>query len=119
MADVAHGELSYLQLPARDTAVSARFYTEVFHWTFVPDYPNSFDTPGGLIGALDTDLAPVTAGGPVLWLYVADIHDALREVVEHGGRIVDDVSTDGPRHQATFADPAGNVLGAWQQATPS
>src|SRR6202034_1795323 len=55
------GQVSYIEIPARDIAESATFYSEVFGWTFVPDYPGSFDTPSGLIGALQTDL-PVTCG---------------------------------------------------------
>jgi uncharacterized protein len=112
--EVKHGEVSYLQIPARDIAESARFYGEVFGWTFVSDYPGSFDTPSGLIGSLQTDLPVASAGGTVLWLFVTDIHQALQHITKLGGRIVEDVTEEGPRLQATFGDPAGNVLGAWQ-----
>jgi hypothetical protein len=111
---VTHGQISYLQLPSRDVAESAKFYAEVFGWKFVPDYPDSFDAPGGLIGALHTDHSPASLGGPVLWLFVDDINKALGLIPSLGGRIVDPLNSDGPRLQATFEDPAGNVMGVWQ-----
>ncbi len=114
---VKHGQLSYLQLPALDVAESAKFYAEVFRWEFVPEYPGGFDASGGLIGALHTDHSPATSGGPTLWLFVEDIDETLGLITSHGGRIVAAVSSEGPRLQATFADPAGNVLGVWQQRT--
>ena len=36
LAGLAHGQLCYLQIPARDVAVSARFYARVFGWTVDP-----------------------------------------------------------------------------------
>jgi uncharacterized protein len=104
-----------MQLPALDLAESARFYTDVFRWAFVPEYPGSLDSPGGLIGALHTDHSVAISGGPVLWPLVDDISETLRLIPSSGGRIVAPVSAEGPRLQATFADPAGNVLGVWQE----
>jgi uncharacterized protein len=116
---VKHGQISYVQLPALDLAESTTFYTDVFRWAFVLDYPGSFDSPGGLIGALHTDHPVATSGGPVLWLFVDDINQTLRLISSSGGRTVAPVSVEGPRLQATFADPAGNVLGVWQENTAS
>lgn len=110
---VKHGQLSYLQLPARDVETSARFYTEVFGWSFNPGYPSAFDS-AGLHGALHLDVTPAEAGGPILWLFAEDIRLAISRIEEHGGRVVDNVTEDDGRLQAIFADPAGNVLGVWQ-----
>lgn len=113
---VVHGQLSYLEVPARDVGESARFYTELFGWSFVPGYPGSFDAPGGLIGSLQSAYAPAAERGPRLWLFVADIAETLRRAPEVGGRVVEGVSSDGPRLLATVADPSGNHLGVWQLA---
>jgi uncharacterized protein len=114
MTDAKHGELSYLEIPAKDIAASAAFYTEIFAWSFVPEWPGSFDSPGGLIGALDTDTTVATDGGPVLWLFVTDVEDTLRRAPDAGGRIVLGAKVEGPRLVAKVADPAGNVIGVWQ-----
>ena len=61
MSGPKNGELSYLQLPAKDVDESATFYREVFGWTFNPSFPPSFDA-AGLHGMLDTALEPAAAG---------------------------------------------------------
>ncbi len=43
-------------------------------------------------------------------------------VVAHGGQIVQPIGADAPEITARFADPAGNVVGLYQEpsdATPS
>jgi hypothetical protein len=116
MADAEHGQLSYLEIPAKDIAASAAFYTEIFGWSFVPEWPGSFDSPGGLIGALDTGASVATEGGPVLWLFVRDVEDTLRRAPDAGGRVVLGTAAEGPRLVAKVADPSGNVIGVWQNS---
>jgi predicted enzyme related to lactoylglutathione lyase len=69
-------------------------------------------------GALHTDVAVAPTGGPVLWLFVNDIQDSLRRIGDLGGRVLQGVESEGPWLQASVADPAGNVVGVWQN-TPS
>jgi predicted enzyme related to lactoylglutathione lyase len=57
VAGVNNGEVSYLQLPALDVKASAMFYTEVFSWSFVPD----FDVwPGRTFSSRPTGVAGVS-----------------------------------------------------------
>lgn len=118
MADAEHGELSYLEIPAKDIATSAAFYTDILGWSFVPEWPGSFDSPGGLIGALVTSTSVASDGGPVLWLFVRDIEDTLRRVPDAGGRIVLGTAAEGPRLLAKVADPAGNVIASGRTLPP-
>jgi predicted enzyme related to lactoylglutathione lyase len=111
----AHGQLAYLQLPALDVRQSAAFYAAIFGWHVEADHP-SFDGPG-LFGQWITDRLAAPTTGPVLWLQVERIDDALKLVEANGGQVVEQPFPDGTeRWLATIRDPAGNVLGLVQNA---
>lgn len=109
-----HGQLSYVQIPADDPQVSARFYSRVFGWAIERDHP-SFESPGNVLGQWVTDRPPAYDAGPLLWITVDRIDDALREITAAGGQILGGPTADGRRWIATFRDPAGNVMGVVQE----
>lgn len=109
---LAHGQLCYLQIPALDVTISARFYETVFGWQVEPPQ-SGFEAPG-LIGQWITDRPPSTEGGPVAWILVDDIHHTVQQAESAGGQPRDAVTPDGPRSLATFTDPAGNLIGIVQ-----
>jgi predicted enzyme related to lactoylglutathione lyase len=112
-----HGKVSYMQIPAIDTERSAAFYAEVFGWRVGGDRNHrSFDDASGeLIGAWVTGRAISSDPGILPYIYVVDI-DEIRERIEaHSGRVVRAPYPEGDLWVATFSDPAGNVLGVWQQ----
>jgi len=51
----------------------------------------------------------------MIYVMVADADAAIRAVIEAGGEIVVPVDPAGEEKFATFRDPAGNVLGIYQQ----
>jgi predicted enzyme related to lactoylglutathione lyase len=51
--------------------------------------------------------------------YVADVEDTLDAVTAHGGQVVTPPYPEGTLRVALFADPAGNVLGIWQETSDS
>jgi predicted enzyme related to lactoylglutathione lyase len=51
--------------------------------------------------------------------YVADVEDTLDAVTAHGGQVVTPPYPEGTLRMALFADPAGNVLGIWQETSDS
>ncbi|HUY71234.1 MAG TPA: VOC family protein [Gaiellaceae bacterium] len=109
----AHGQLSYLQLPAADLARSAAFYESVFGWQAEPLHPR-FEAPG-LFGQWVEDRPSAPDAGPLLWLHVDDIDAALELVSERGGEVLDKPIPDGPtRMLATVRDPGGNRIGLVQ-----
>ncbi len=117
LAGLAHGQLCYLQIPARDIAVSARFYARVFGWTVDPPGAG-FEAPA-LIGEWTTERAPAPDAGPLGWLMVRDLEETLAEAVRAGARVRQEPTPDGPRRLASFLDPAGNLVGIVQHAGPA
>ena len=103
-----HGQVCYLQIPARDVDESAAFYATVFGWQVEP--PAGFSSPG-LIGQWVEATEPAT-GGTLLWLHVDSIETALELATAAGGELVQAPSADGPyRLLARVRDPAGNTVG--------
>jgi predicted enzyme related to lactoylglutathione lyase len=116
------GGLSYLHIPAVDPKQSAVFYERVFGWTVDghdTDRPSFRDGPGHVAGAWVTNKEPSRTACLLPYIYV-DTIDLTSELVQaHGGEIVESSSPEGNLLVATFRDPAGNLLGLWQEiATP-
>ena len=109
---LTHGQLCYLQIPARDITTSARFYERVFGWRVAPP-ESGFEAPA-LIGQWITDRRPSLDAGPVAWIGVEDIGRTLEAAEQAGARLRDGPSADGPRLLASFVDPAGNLVGIAQ-----
>jgi predicted enzyme related to lactoylglutathione lyase len=111
-----HGQVGYLQLPARDVAASVAFYSAVFGWAGEVEY-GSFSAPG-LIGQWSTELAVASGAGPILWIAVEDLWKALGEVAANGGVVHAPPSQDqGARWLVEVDDPAGNRIGLVAEAT--
>jgi uncharacterized protein len=113
------GGLSYLRIPAPDPKRAAAFYESVFGWTVDTDRANpSFqDGSGHVIGHFMPDL-PVAGGAGVRpYVYVDSVRETLDRAVAHGGEIATEPYPEGNLTVATFRDPAGNEIGAWQQGS--
>jgi predicted enzyme related to lactoylglutathione lyase len=105
-----HGQIDYVQLPARDIAQSATFYEKVFGWS-VDATGGSFEAPG-VIGQLTTEQTPAAAGGPVLWISADSLYNALQGVLANGGTVHGRPQLDGgERWLVEIDDPAGNRIG--------
>jgi predicted enzyme related to lactoylglutathione lyase len=109
--------ISYLHIPATDPQGSARFYAAVFGWSIRdhPEHPSFTDGSGHVIGAFVTDRPAAPEAGVLPYIYVTSVDDALSQVTEHGGSVAMAPYPEGDLWVATFRDPAGNVLGVWQQ----
>jgi predicted enzyme related to lactoylglutathione lyase len=116
------GKICYLEIPATDIAASARFYETVFGWrTRVRgDGERAFDdTTGAVSGSWVLGRTPSPDGDRGLLAYImADsIDSTLQKIVAAGGQVATPrtaLSHPGEAF-ATFLDPAGNVLGLYQQ----
>jgi predicted enzyme related to lactoylglutathione lyase len=105
-----HGQVCYLQLPSSDTRRAAGFYANVFGWD-VDSHAPDFTSPG-LIGQWATDRAPARDAGPLFWIHVDDLAEALRLAQVNGGEVVLPPTPDGTeRTLATVTDPDGNLIG--------
>jgi hypothetical protein len=114
---LANGKICYLELPAVDAAVSAKFYREVFGWTVHGrgDGATAFDdTTGEVSGAFVTGRK---AGPPGMlpYIMVDSVATACQAVEQHGGTIVQPIDADHPVITARFRDPGGNVIGLYQE----
>jgi predicted enzyme related to lactoylglutathione lyase len=113
-----HGRLSYIQIPAVNVRDSARFYAGVFGWQIRgggDDHLSFTDATGDMIGAWVTGRAPSREPGVLPYIYVHGIDAMLERVQAGGGEIVKPACPEGDLWVATFRDPAGNVVGVWQQ----
>jgi hypothetical protein len=113
------GGISYLGMPAQDTAASAAFYRAVFGWEIRGDSDRlSFsDGTGHVIGHWRTDLAVTGEAGIRPYIYVSRLDEVLRTAAEQGAEIVTPPYPEGSLTIATLRDPAGNVIGIWQDGT--
>ena len=58
---------------------------------------------------------PSTDPGLLIYIMVDSVAAAVDAVIANGVRIVQAIGMDSPEITARFSDPAGNVLGLYQQ----
>jgi predicted enzyme related to lactoylglutathione lyase len=109
--------VSYLRIPAPDPQVAAAFYAAVFGWEVRTDRddPGFSDGSGHVIGHFSRDHEVAGPAGIRPYVYVDDVAATIERVEAHGGALVDAPYAEGDLTVATFRDPAGNVVGIWQQ----
>jgi uncharacterized protein len=113
-----HGGLSYLEIPAVDPRRSAEFYQKVLGWNlhaYDTDDPRFSDATGHLIGRWETGRVISREPGLLPYIYVDHIDDVVARVAPCGGEVVKAPYSEGDLWVATVRDPAGNVIGLWQQ----
>jgi len=117
---LATGKICYIELPAVDIARSADFYGGVFGWNIRrrDDGSTAFDdTVGEVSGSWVLGRPPASAPGLMVYIMVDDVAATLDKIVEDGGKIVQPIGADAPEITARFSDPAGNVIGLYEERT--
>ena len=115
---IANGKICYIQIPATDIAVSAAFYKQVFGWNVRQrgDGVTAFDdTTGQVSGSWVLGRPPATEPGFLIYIMVDSVAATMKSIVAAGGMIVQPIGGDAPEITARFRDPAGNVLGLYQE----
>ncbi|PYS43004.1 MAG: glyoxalase [Acidobacteria bacterium] len=115
---LSHGKICYLEIPAIDINTSASFYKEVFGWKTRTrgDGAVAFDDGVGEVsGTWVLGRKPSTEVGLLISIMVDSVAATVEAVVAHGGKIVQPIGGDAPEITARFTDPAGNVLGLYQE----
>ena len=113
-----NGKICYIEMPATDVARSADFYKRVFGWNIRKrgDGRTSFDdTLGEVSGAWILGRPPASEPGLLLYVMVDSVAATVDAIVANGGEIVQPIGADAPEITARFRDPAGNVIGLYQQ----
>jgi hypothetical protein len=115
---LANGKICYVEIPALDVDRSAAFYAGAFGWTIRTrgDGATAFDdTTGQVSGAWVRGRPPASQPGLLFYIWVEDMTAATAAVLAGGGEIVQPVGVDAPEITARFRDPAGNVIGLYQE----
>ena len=115
---LGNGKICYIEIPAVDIDRSVAFYQEVFGWTVRTrgDGSRAFDDGVGQVsGTWRLNRKPMTDVGLLIYVMVDSVADTMEKVTKAGGTIVQPIGGDAPEITARFADPAGNILGLYQE----
>lgn len=107
----------YIEMPAVNPEESAVFYQRVFGWNLRRRSADdiSFDDAGMVSGQFVTDRPPHTEPGLIVYIMVDDAEATVAAVEAAGGKITRPLGYAAPEIVAQFADPAGNILGIYQE----
>jgi predicted enzyme related to lactoylglutathione lyase len=115
---IGNGKICYIEIPAADINASANFYQEVFGWSVRTrgDGHLAFDDGVGQVsGTWVLNRKPMAEVGLLIYVMVDSVADTIERVTAAGGVIVQPIGGDAPEITARFTDPAGNILGLYQQ----
>ena len=111
----------YLEIPAADAQRSADFYEKVFGWNIRhrdSKRPSFDDATGNISGAWVEGRECGGHPGLMAYIWVDSIHASLAQIAANGGEAVLAPQPDSPGSTswiATFRDPAGNLIGLYQE----
>jgi uncharacterized protein len=117
-----NGKICYLEIPATDIGRSSEFYAKTFGWELRRRGDGSVafdDGVGEVSGTWVTGRSPSAGPGLLLYIMVDSVAATCDAVVGNGGEIVQPIGADAPEVTARFRDPAGNVMGLYQQPNRS
>ncbi len=115
---LSNGKICYIEIPATDINRSVSFYKEVFGWNIRQrgDGAMAFDdSVGEVSGAWVTGRKASTEAGLLIYIMVDSVAATVEAVSANGGKIVQQIGVDAPEITARFSDPAGNVIGLYQE----
>ena len=115
---LGNGKICYVEIPAIDVSSSASFYKEVFGWQTRQRGNGSTafdDTVGQVSGTWVVGRRAATEPGLLIYIMVDSVAATINTIIANGGRIVQPIGMDAPEVTARFSDPAGNVLGLYQE----
>ena len=119
---LANGKVCYIEIPALDIKRSSDFYARVFGWNirFRGDGQAAFDDGVGEVsGTWVLGRPPSTAPGLLVYIMVDSVTATIEAVVANGGKLVQPIGADAPEITARFSDPAGNIIGLYQEPSRS
>ena len=116
---LGNGKVCYVEIPALDIARSVAFYQAVFGWRTRQrrDGSIAFDDGVGEVSGTWVTGRPASSGQPGILIYVMvdSVAATIDSVLAQGGELVQPIGVDAPEITARFRDPAGNILGLYQQ----
>jgi predicted enzyme related to lactoylglutathione lyase len=115
---LANGKICYIEIPAIDIDSAASFYKETFGWQIRQRGDGNIafdDTVGEVSGSFVTGRKALSEPGLLIYIWVDNVGAALEAVIANGGSVVQPIGMDAPEITARFSDPAGNVIGLYQE----
>jgi uncharacterized protein len=115
---LSNGKICYVEIPAMDVGSSVDFYRAVFGWSVRRrgDGQTAFDDSVGQVsGTWVTGRPPSREPGLLLYIMVDSVAATVDAILAHGGELVQPICADAPHVTARFSDPAGNVIGLYQE----
>jgi predicted enzyme related to lactoylglutathione lyase len=115
---LGNGKICYIEIPATDVARSEDFYSKVFGWKIRQrgDGAKAFDDAVGEVsGAWILGRPPASQPGFMIYVMVDSVAATVETVIANGGEIVQPIGADAPEITARFRDPAGNIVGLYQE----
>ena len=112
-----HGKICYVEIPATDIAVSSAFYHQAFGWQLRQrgDGATAFDDGVGAVSGTWVLHRPASSlPGLLIYISVTSVAAACELISSLGGEIVQSIGGDPGEITARFRDPAGNILGLYQ-----
>ena|SRR5947209_2908167 len=115
---LANGKICYIEIPAANPRLSAAFYQKVFGWRVRERGSGHLafdDAVGEVSGTWVEGRPPATQPGLLVYIMVDSVAETIKAVTENGGELVQPIGADAPEITARFRDPAGNVIGLYQE----
>ncbi len=115
----ANGKICYLEIPATDIEDSASFYSQSFGWNIREDASGAVafdDGVGEVSGMWVLDKKPMTEAGIIISIMVDDAEATKKLIIGNGGKVVFSMKMDSGELIAHFTDPAGNIMGIYQES---
>jgi uncharacterized protein len=119
---LASGKICHVEIPAVDIPRLADFYAGVFGWRIRQRAGGHLafdDTAGEVSGTWVAGRPPSSQPGLLLYIMVDSAAATIDAVMAHGGELVQPIGADAPEVTARFRDPAGNVIGLYQEPARS
>jgi len=107
--------IDYVEFHASDLLATRQFYSQVFGWEFEdygPDYTSFKD--GRIAGGFSRGPA-APGGGPLIVIFVNDLHAVEKQIIDAGGKISKAIFSFPGGSRFHFTDPCGNELAAWTE----
>jgi len=121
-ATSTNGKICYLEIPALDVQRSAEFYTSVFGWQTRRrgDGSTAFDDATGQVsGSWVLGRKAWSEPGLLFYVMVDSVASTLEAAVQRGAQVAQPIGMDAPEITARLRDPAGNVIGLYQEPARS
>jgi len=112
----AENRIDYIEMPAKEPAVTRVFFEKLFGWAFQdygPDYTSFND--GRMVGGFfkSDKVIAVDDGSALVVFYLQDLQEGCKKVTALGGTISREIFSFPGGKRFHFTDPNGNEFAVW------